>query len=352
MRNHALSPLWQPYTRVFFANDGAEWVLTEEMREHARTARRLGLAVGSDEHALGVRRQCVFYANQFVVQQQRYLGGRNRFALWYVHGISRTKDPALAACYDAYRAVHHRIQRVQVSNRAMRDLVLDAGTVPDKVFLIHIGIRLELFPPRTPEASRRERARLGIPQTAVVLGSFQKDGVGWGKGVEPKWIKGPDTLVSLCRTLHERIPELFVLLSGPARGFVRAGLEAAQVPYVHVYPARYADVGRLFQAIDAYAVTSREEGGPKAVLEAMASSVPLVTTRVGQAADLVRHGENAWMTEVDDHEALAYWTEHALRAGSALAPVIAAARTTAAANSYQQQEHLWRAFHNGFVNRP
>lgn len=322
------------------------------MREYARTARRLGLVVGSDEHAIGVRRQCVFYANQFVVRQPRYLSGSNRFALWYVHGISRSRSPELAACYEAYRFAHHNLARVQVSNRAMRDFVLEAGTDPGKVFLIHIGIRLELFPARTPDSSQRERARLGIPQTAVVLGSFQKDGVGWGTGLEPKWIKGPDTLVEVCRRLRERIPELFVLLSGPARGFVRAGLEAARVPYLHVYPPRYADVGRLFQAIDAYAVTSREEGGPKAVLEAMASGVPLVTTRVGQAADLVRHGENAWLTDVDDDQALAHWTEHALRGGSALTPVIDAARATAAANSYERQEPLWRAFHDGFVARP
>ena len=43
-----------------------------------------------------------------------------------------------------------------------------------------------------------------------------------------------------------------------------------------------------------------DEGGPRAALEAMATGVPLVSTRVGQAADLVRHGENGWLADVDD----------------------------------------------------
>ncbi len=50
-------------------------------------------------------------------------------------------------------------------------------------------------------------------------------------------------------------------------------------------------------------IASRQEGGPKAALEAMATGVPLVTTRVGQAADLVEDGANGWMVEVEDVEA-------------------------------------------------
>ena len=42
----------------------------------------------------------------------------------------------------------------------------------------------------------------------------------------------------------------------------------------------------------------------------MATRVPLVTTRVGQAADLVRHGENGWMVEPEDVDGLVEWTLH------------------------------------------
>ncbi|MEM7802911.1 MAG: glycosyltransferase, partial [Chloroflexota bacterium] len=45
---------------------------------------------------------------------------------------------------------------------------------------------------------------------------------------------------------------------------------------------------------------SREEGGPKAVLECIATGVPLVTSKVGLAPDVIQDGINGYMTEVED----------------------------------------------------
>ena len=94
--------------------------------------------------------------------------------------------------------------------------------------------------------------------------------------------------------------------SSPAR---RAGTSA---PASSGSGSRTSTVGRsvrgrrrLYSALDAYVVPSRQEGGPKSVLEAMASGVPIVSTRVGQATELIRDGENGRLVEVEDAEALA-----------------------------------------------
>src|SRR5205823_6518925 len=160
-----------------------------------------------------------------------------------------------------------------------------------KVRRIPIGVDTDAFRPgdRT----------LDLPGSAFVVGSLVKDGVGWGEGLEPKAIKGPDVFLETIELLTPRIPELFVLLTGPARGFVKAGLERLGVPYRHLsVPA--AELPVVYRALDVCLVASRQEGGPKAVLEAMASGVPLVTTRVGQATDLVRNGENGFLVDVGD----------------------------------------------------
>ncbi len=73
-------------------------------------------------------------------------------------------------------------------------------------------------------------------------------------------------------------------------------------------------MARAYEAIDLCIVASRDEGGPRAVLESMAIGVPLVTTRVGQAADLVRHEENGWMVEVEDVDGLVAWGHHVAEA--------------------------------------
>jgi glycosyltransferase involved in cell wall biosynthesis len=231
----------------------------------------------------------------------------------------------------------------------MHELVLEAGVDPAKVFRIPIGVHLSYFEPQTPASRAAARTELALPREAFVVGSFHKDGVGFGDGLEPKWIKGPDVLLEALRLLHARIPELHVLLAGPARGYVRAGLERLGIPYRHRFVERYAEIAGLYRALDAYLVPSRQEGGPKGMLEAMASGVPVVTTRVGQAMDLVRHGENAWLVEPEDAEALAEWTARIATSPAAAAAVVARGLDTARANAYDAQLPLWRGFFDGFV---
>ena len=71
---------------------------------------------------------------------------------------------------------------------------------------------------------------------------------------------------------------------------------------------------------------------------------------IGQATDLVRHGENGWMVEVGDVDALALWAGHVAAASDdELERVRAAGRATAEANSYPALRPRWRALLEGFV---
>ena len=230
---------------------------------------------------------------------------------------------------------------------------MSTGIAEEKVHRIPIGIDVDAFRPRDDESRLAARARFGLPDSAFVLGSFQKDGIGWGDGLEPKLIKGPDVLLAVAERVAEQVPELHVLLTGPARGYVRAGLERLGIPYRHALLPDVDAVAQVYPAIDVCLVASRDEGGPRAVLESMATRVPLVTTKVGQAADLVRHGENGWMVEPEDVDGLVEWTLHvAGAAAAALEPVLAAGRATAEDNSYDALRPRWRALLDGFVALP
>ena len=219
---------------------------------------------------------------------------------------------------------------------------------------IPIGIDVDVFRPRDDESRLAARARFGLPDSAFVLGSFQKDGIGWGDGLEPKLIKGPDVLLAVAERVAEQVPELHVLLTGPARGYVqgRPGASRDPVPS-RAPPRRRRRCAQVYPAIDVCLVASRDEGGPRAVLESMATRVPLVTTKVGQAADLVRHGENGWMVEPEDVDGLVAWTLHvagAPRSDSSLSSP--RARATAEDNSYDALRPRWRALLDGFVALP
>ena len=326
-------------------------MLSYEARQLVRTTAALGVDLGPPEWINAVERQSIFHQSQFTLLLHDFEKRGNNLGFAYFHGRPGTPGmPEFDACFETMRRRHPEIDRVQVTNAEMEALVLETGMEPEKVHRIPIGIDVERFRLRTDERRREARRRFDLPESAFVVGSFQKDGVGWGEGLEPKLIKGPDVLVDAVALAHERIPELVVLLTGPSRGYVKAGLEAARVPYRHALLPDVDAVAQAYDAIDVCVVASRDEGGPRAVLESMATGVPLVTTRVGQAIDLVEHGVNGWLVEVEDVQGL---VESIARvAGSPeneLARTRAAGRETAEANSYPALRPRWRALLDGFV---
>jgi glycosyltransferase involved in cell wall biosynthesis len=327
-------------------------VLAYESRQLERTARLLGVKVGPQRWLKGVDRQSIFHLSQFTLLLHDVERRGNRLGFAYFHGRPGTPEmPEFDVCFDSLSRRHPEIDRVQVTNSGMEDLVLETGIAPEKLHRIPIGIDVEAFRFRTPESRSAARRSLGVPESAFVVGSFQKDGVGWGEGLEPKLIKGPDVLLAAAERLRDRVPELVVLLTGPARGFVIAGLERLGIAYRHTLLPGVDAVAQAYEAIDACLVTSRDEGGPRAVLEAMATGVPLVTTRVGQAADLVRHGENGWMVEVEDVDGLVEWTARVADApANELDAVLRGGRETAEANSYDSLRPRWRELFRGFVS--
>jgi len=62
------------------------------------------------------------------------------------------------------------------------------------------------------------------------------------------------------------------------------------------------DVPELLAASDVFILTSRREGLPKALMEAMAVGLPIIATDVRGNRDLVKSGENGYLVSLDDAE--------------------------------------------------
>jgi glycosyltransferase involved in cell wall biosynthesis len=343
---------WPEASRLFVVGDDFGWSIDDDRDRLSATARRLGYDVAPAAWARFAARQAVFHHDHFGALQSRWLESSHSLGLSYFHGRPGTPGyPEFDHAYETLKRHAGRIDRVQVTHSEMHELVVAAGIHPDRVHRIPIGVDLENFPLVNEARRTSARAELGVPQSAFVVGSFVKDGVGLGDGSEPKLVKGPDTLVAVIERLRAAIPELLVLLTGPARGYVRAQLETRGVGLRHVLLATRADLGRAYHALDVSLVASRQEGGPKAVLESLAAGVPLVTTRVGQAPELLTDGENGLLAGVDDIEALG---AAVLRVHSDVAfaeRLRNAGRLTAEANADQRLDGRWAALLDGFVQK-
>lgn len=350
---HRASALWQiPYSRLYNIGDGSNWSLQEDSRAINRLCNILGInSYVVDQSPPGMLRQCLFFQSPYVLRRLPEHGVRsNRIALSYFHGRPSTKESEFTKNYEALCHRHQEVSRIQVSCKAMQEVVLSSGIDPEKVRLIPIGVNISMFPSVTPEKRRAARERLGLKPDDIVVGSFQKDGEGWGRGDRPKLIKGPDVFVDTVYRLYQRKPELHVLLTGPARGYVKNELARRKVPFTHRQIDHYTDMAECYNALDLMLVTSREEGGPKAVLESMACGIPLVSTKVGQAAELIHHGENGWMVEVEDVDGLYSCSLVAMDLGmQAKASILRHARLTAELNDYDVQLPLWKRFFENFV---
>lgn len=327
--------------RLFVVGDNLGWSIDDDRTRLVATAQRLGYRVGSNRLLRFLRGRPVFQHNHFNALQGRWLDSSHRLGLSYFHGRPRTPGyPEFDSAYEALRTNAHRIDRVQVTHTEMAELVVAAGVPQARVFKIPIGVDLEHFP-YGPRA-------LGDD---FVIGSFVKDGVGMGAGLEPKLLKGPDTFVAVIERLRAAVPQLSVLLTGPARGYVRRELDRLDVPHRHVMAQTRGELASAYRQVDVCLVASRQEGGPKSVLEAMASGVAVVSTRVGQAAELIRDGENGLLADVGDVEALAEAVRRVHDDTVLRDRLRRAGRTTAEANAEERLDPLWAALLEGFVER-
>lgn len=142
------------------------------------------------------------------------------------------------------------------------------------------------------------RRNLGVSDHDFLIGNFHRDSEG-ADLKRPKMQKGPDILFEIAKRAKSRIPDLAVLLAGPRRHWLASALKAEGIRAVFggPEPGDEDDYGRsnlsrerlneLYQAMDCCVVSSRWEGGPYAVLEALSAGCSVVSSKVGQARDLL-----------------------------------------------------------------
>lgn len=146
----------------------------------------------------------------------------------------------------------------------------------------------------TTEAGEARR-ELGVPGDAFH--------VGWVGRLSPE--KGPDLFLEALARLGAEIPlAASVIGEGGMRAelerlAVRLGLEG-RVRFV----GRVDDAARLFPAFDAFVLSSRREGTPISLLEAIAAGTPVVASRVG-GVPVAAGAHGALLVEPGDVTALA-----------------------------------------------
>lgn len=290
---------------VYLVSDATGWVLDWEGHSLQKELQGLGIRAQVIDDPIGLRKQVIHFINRyrFLNSETRRLSEQNDiFVTWY-HGDPG--DPAFEESFNKLMNKQAELTTLVTSCGTTHRTLVQAGFPTQNIEILPIGVDTHLFHPVNETKKQSIRKSFGIADDTFCVGSFQKDGIGWGDGMEPKLIKGPDTLLETFLRLKKTQHKIFVLLSGPARGYVKKGLRKIGIPFAHRYCDDYRDIVAFYQACDAVIIPSRAEGGPKALGEAWATGIPVVSTRVGMPADLILDGENGLIVSVEDDAALA-----------------------------------------------
>lgn len=199
-----------------------------------------------------------------------------------------------------------------------RQAELDCRRLGLRHAYVPYAVDTRLFTREPPGGATREsvRRQWGIPLDRYVIGNFMRDSSAVDLG-QPKPQKGVEVFVNILETLVRAGAPIHVLLAGPRRHWVRAELKRRGVPCTFVGHAMEGDdnavnilppetINLLYHAADLHLVTSRWEGGPRAVLEAAATGTRILCTPVGlapdvlEAASLIRSAREAVERITDD----------------------------------------------------
>lgn len=160
----------------------------------------------------------------------------------------------------------------------------------DQIFVSPFWVNSNIWFPM-PDEKQDLRTKYNLPQDRFLIGSFQRDteGASIKSGdYKPKRSKGPDTFFRIVKMMHERNPNLTVLLAGWRRDYLVKLLTDAQIP--HIYMERVEtleEMNELYNTLDLYISASRTEGGPKAVFECAATKTPILSTNSGNTVNIL-----------------------------------------------------------------
>jgi len=178
-----------------------------------------------------------------------------------------------------------------------QDLAKRGGDI-SKVFWVPYGVDAEVFTPVGTARRESIRQMMGIASDVTTVGFF-------GKNSSNEYDrKGIDVFTAAILSLNKKLSRLAVVIVGPGwqelvGSLTRAGVDCHWFPFVKDSIA----LAEKYRALDFYWVTSRVEGGPVTLLEAMSTEVCCLTTPVGLAREIVEDGRNAMLLPFNDAEA-------------------------------------------------
>ncbi len=186
----------------------------------------------------------------------------------------------------------HRARRIIAVSHFTKWELTNYYKIPaHKIRVIHNGVDIKKFQPAADK--RKIKAELGFNPDDIAIVSV---GRLYAR-------KGLFTLIQSMPAVVKRFPNAKFIISGKGQSDEMAKLtaHATKLGVINniVFTGYYPDkkLPKLYQAADVFAFSTFYEHHPFAVLEALATGLPVVTTTVGGIPETIQSGRNGWLVQ-------------------------------------------------------
>ncbi len=194
--------------------------------------------------------------------------------------------------------------RIVAVSETLRQELASLGIAPiEKIVAIPLGLELGSF--LNNQGLRGTfRQELGLSSDAKLVGIVGRIAL----------IKNHRLFLEMARQIHSRVPaSRFVIVGdGPRRCELEEYARQLEIEKVVIFTGWRRDLAKIYTDLDVLVVSSINEGTPVSAIEAMASGVPVVATRVGGLPDIVNADVTGELVTPGDSGALARAVEKIL----------------------------------------
>jgi glycosyltransferase involved in cell wall biosynthesis len=191
--------------------------------------------------------------------------------------------------------------QITLTHKEMLDYLAHGIGPEEKMVPVYSGIELQPFLACTCDRAKK-RAELGIESQHFVAGTVAR----------LVRVKNHQLVIQALDILRERAPLLrFVFVGdGELRDSLETQIQSLGLESRVVFTGWREDVAELLSAFDLFVMVSKNEGMGRAFVEAQASGVPVIGSRVGGVAEVMSAGETGYLVEPEDAQDLADKIEH------------------------------------------
>lgn len=211
------------------------------------------------------------------------------------HGLLQTINKAPLA--KVVKILLQRVDAVVALTRETQQEAVEFGIPVSRIRVLGNGVDINLYHPRNSDERTGLRCKCGIDATGLVIfvGRLAEE-------------KNPDGLLQAWQIALKNLPygwKLVLVGDGSMRAGLLSIIKTRRLESSVILVGQQDNVDDWFGAADIYLLASHNEGLSNALLEAMASGLPAVSTRVSGSTEILEETGAGFVVEVGKIEQLA-----------------------------------------------